>query len=150
MYLLSISHPFCPLLHFDSSHLNKVISSSTRRNNDAKELGNMMFWKPNRIKLRNNNMHQLTLRLASLRHWSHRTDTACQFIRHTLLAYLLRISQANICGLERLYSFTRSMTSGVVTLGLLPPIWPGWMSPVDLYLRCTTSLADIGCLEPML
>jgi len=50
------------------------------------------------------------------------------------LAYLLRISQANMCGLERLYSLTRSMTSGVVTLGLLPPIWPGCISPVDLYL----------------
>jgi len=49
--------------------------------------------------------------------------------------YLLRISQANMCGLERLYSFTRSMTSGVVTLGLLPPIWPGCMSPVDRYLQ---------------
>lgn len=44
-------------------------------------------------------------------------------------------SQAKICGFCRLYSLTFSTTNGVVTFGLLPPIWPGFILPVDLYLQ---------------
>lgn len=46
---------------------------------------------------------------------------------------LSRISQLNIAGLAFLYSSMRRSTSGVATLGLLPPITPGLMLPVSWY-----------------
>lgn len=59
--------------------------------------------------------------------------------------YFCRISQANICGFSALYWRTMDTTSGVVTLGLLPPIWPGFMLPVLRYLitqECITKHHD--------
>lgn len=44
--------------------------------------------------------------------------------------YRCLISQANICGFSALHSRTLLTTSGVVTFGLLPPIWPGLIEPV--------------------
>lgn len=49
------------------------------------------------------------------------------------LTSLSRISQLNIAGLAFLYSSIRLSTSGVATLGLLPPITPGLMLPVSWY-----------------
>lgn len=49
------------------------------------------------------------------------------------LINLSRISHENIPGLSRLYSSIRASTSGVATLGLLPPITPGLMLPVSWY-----------------
>lgn len=46
---------------------------------------------------------------------------------------LSRISQLNMAGLAFLYSSIRLSTSGVATLGLLPPITPGRMLPVSWY-----------------
>lgn len=46
---------------------------------------------------------------------------------------LSRISQLNMDGLAFLYSSIRLSTSGVATLGLLPPITPGLILPVSWY-----------------
>lgn len=47
---------------------------------------------------------------------------------------LSRISQAKIPGSPCLYSLIFFTTLGVVTRGLLPPMAPGKMEPVSLYL----------------
>lgn len=55
----------------------------------------------------------------------------CKFKR--TFTSLSRISQLNMAGLAFLYSSMRLSTSGVATLGLLPPITPGRMLPVSWY-----------------
>ena len=51
------------------------------------------------------------------------------------LPYLCLISQANILGLWFLQSCTMFFTSGVVTFGLLPPMFPGRILPFSLNLK---------------
>ena len=68
---------------------------------------------------------------APLKSRFHSISSSCFHDDHT---HLCRISQANICGFSALYSRTLLTTSGVVTFGLLPPIWPGFMLPVRRYL----------------
>lgn len=47
---------------------------------------------------------------------------------------LSRISHANIVGFSCLYLMIASTTAGVATLGLDPPITPGFVDPVSKYL----------------
>lgn len=58
---------------------------------------------------------------------------------------LSRISQANMFGLSTLYMVIDSMTVDVATLGLEPPIKPGFMEPVELNLNLNILINKYFC-----
>lgn len=63
------------------------------------------------------------------------TEGALSDVQTPSLINFSRISQANMFGFFCLYVVIDSITDEVATLGLEPPIRPGFIEPVELYLK---------------